>query len=212
MGKFSRMADTEARARTYHSCRKECEMVVEPQQTSLRAIAGAGDVYPHHSVCDATQPQVFQMIPALAAKVSKVLKICKKSERCDIVKPSKPKLPEFLPTFQSSISRMSSGEDADTAWHLALAPGHRVQSRDNFRATVRFVGKVDGATPEEGWIGIEWDAEGRGKHNGTAKGKRYFECRDGYGSFVRAETMLLEPTSFKVHNFVLSRRFALRTE
>lgn len=72
-----------------------------------------------------------------------------------------------------------------------------MQSRDNFRATVRYVGRVDGATPEEGWIGIEWDAEGRGKHNGTAKGKQYFECADGYGSFVRAETMLVEPTSFK---------------
>jgi dynactin complex subunit len=26
------------------------------------------------------------------------------------------------------------------------------------------------------WLGIEWDEEGQGKHNGTVDGVKYFEC------------------------------------
>ena len=43
------------------------------------------------------------------------------------------------------------------------------------RATVRFVGPVDGA--EGLWVGVEWDSPERGKHNGTVKGKQYFVTR-----------------------------------
>eukprot|EP00960_Hanusia_phi_P031375 749263-Hanusia_phi.AAC.10 len=76
--------------------------------------------------------------------------------------------------------------------------GDRVQSQDGFRATVRYVGSVTGATPEDGWVGLEWDVEGRGKHDGTYKGARYFECADGFGSFVRPDSVLANPLSFQV--------------
>ena len=41
----------------------------------------------------------------------------------------------------------------------------------NFK--VRWVGFVDGT--EGDWLGVEWDREGRGKHDGTHKGSTYFQ-------------------------------------
>lgn len=41
------------------------------------------------------------------------------------------------------------------------------------RGTVRWVGQVDGTDGE--WLGVEWDREGRGKHDGAHKGTTYFE-------------------------------------
>jgi len=38
---------------------------------------------------------------------------------------------------------------------MEFAVGDRVQSRDDYRATVMYVGSVAGATPEDGWVGIE---------------------------------------------------------
>ena len=38
---------------------------------------------------------------------------------------------------------------------LELQVGDRVQSRDDHRATVMYVGSVAGATPEEGWVGLQ---------------------------------------------------------
>lgn len=42
------------------------------------------------------------------------------------------------------------------------------------RATVRHVGTVDGQSGE--WVGLEWDNADRGKHDGSANGRRYFQC------------------------------------
>ena len=41
-----------------------------------------------------------------------------------------------------------------------------------FVLQVRWVGEVDGTEGE--WLGVEWDREGRGKHDGTHKGTTYF--------------------------------------
>ena len=38
---------------------------------------------------------------------------------------------------------------------------------------VRWVGEVDGTDGE--WLGVEWDSEGRGKHDGMHKGTTYFQ-------------------------------------
>ena len=43
------------------------------------------------------------------------------------------------------------------------------------RATVRYIGRVSGQSGE--WVGLEWDNELRGKHDGSVKGQRYFECK-----------------------------------
>ncbi|WFD36681.1 hypothetical protein MCUN1_003568 [Malassezia cuniculi] len=60
------------------------------------------------------------------------------------------------------------------------------------RGTVRYVGPLDG---DEVWFGIEWDTP-RGKHDGVAKGVRYFSCAPMHGSFVRASTQLITGSTF----------------
>lgn len=50
--------------------------------------------------------------------------------------------------------------------------------------SVRFLGKTQFS--EGLWAGIEYD-EPVGKNDGSVKGKRYFECKDRYGGFVKVE-------------------------
>jgi len=64
-------------------------------------------------------------------------------------------------------------------------PGVRIRIGGHAKATVRYVGPVDG---QEGcWVGLEWDDVSRGKHDGCYKGRRYFSCSHAgpVGSFVR---------------------------
>ena len=54
-----------------------------------------------------------------------------------------------------------------------LSVGVRLQiGRD--RATVRYVGPVDGQVGD--WVGLEWDDPARGKHDGSTGGRQYFLC------------------------------------
>jgi dynactin complex subunit len=41
--------------------------------------------------------------------------------------------------------------------------------------TVQYVGPVNGQGNKI-WLGVEWDNDLRGKHNGTYNGKEYFKC------------------------------------
>ena len=61
---------------------------------------------------------------------------------------------------------------------------------EGYRATVKYIGAIANAKPEEGWIGVEWDDASRGKHDGQAYGRRYFTTQPGRGSFVRAEKLV----------------------
>lgn len=47
-------------------------------------------------------------------------------------------------------------------------------SYDGVVCTVRYVGQVAGTTGA--WLGVEWDDPTRGKHDGSHKGVKYFEC------------------------------------
>lgn len=58
-----------------------------------------------------------------------------------------------------------------------MATTHHVGQRlsyDGALCTVRYVGEVAGTSAT--WLGVEWDDAGRGKHDGSHKGTRYFSC------------------------------------
>ena len=68
-----------------------------------------------------------------------------------------------------------------------------MKDAEGFRGTVKYRGPVS-STKNRGadneWLGIEWDREERGKHDGsvvTEDGslQRYFDCKMGFGSFVK---------------------------
>ena len=71
----------------------------------------------------------------------------------------------------------------------SLALGQRVVVHGRHRATVRYVGAVDG---HEGlWVGLEWDDPGRGKHDGSHDGKTYFVSSvPGAATFVRYASLV----------------------
>ena len=64
-----------------------------------------------------------------------------------------------------------------------LEVGARCEVEGGRRGQVKFVGKCEGL-PLGYWVGVQYD-EPVGKNDGSAKGRRYFECPPGYGAFVR---------------------------
>lgn len=48
-------------------------------------------------------------------------------------------------------------------------------SYDGLVCTVRYVGGVAGTSGT--WLGVEWDDPTRGKHDGSHKGVKYFQCK-----------------------------------
>ncbi|KAI1482556.1 hypothetical protein K445DRAFT_317855 [Daldinia sp. EC12] len=70
-------------------------------------------------------------------------------------------------------------------------------SYDGAVCTVRYVGEVSGTSGS--WLGVEWDDPGRGKHDGSHKGVRYFTCLSKSAtaaSFVRPTRPIEKPQSF----------------
>lgn len=54
--------------------------------------------------------------------------------------------------------------------------------------TVRYVGPVEGYAGD--WVGVDWDADGEGKHDGSHNGVRYFTARgQNTASFVRPHNL-----------------------
>lgn len=56
---------------------------------------------------------------------------------------------------------------------------------------IRYIGQLETDRKEnnkEEWIGIEL-YEPKGKHNGTLNGKKYFECEEKHGLFVKLEKL-----------------------
>jgi dynactin complex subunit len=84
-----------------------------------------------------------------------------------------------------------SGAHADTAATVPYFIGCRVQDKEGFKATVRYIGPVAAAKNKvETWLGVEWDFEMRGKHDGSCVDEKgdmhvYFKCKQGAGSFIK---------------------------
>jgi len=68
--------------------------------------------------------------------------------------------------------------------------GQRVHSLNDSRrvGTVKYVGDVEGYSGT--WIGVDWDQDGDGKHNGSVNGVFYFNGRSqSSASFVRSQNL-----------------------
>ena len=69
-----------------------------------------------------------------------------------------------------------------------VGPGSRILVKEDL-ATVRWGPGVLPSQGEDEWLGIEYDSEGKGKHDGihTTSGQRFFQCVTGKGSFVKVK-------------------------
>lgn len=50
----------------------------------------------------------------------------------------------------------------------------RIQIDDDY-ATIKYIGEIQGSAGQ--WLGVEWDNDTRGKHDGSRNGIVYFSCR-----------------------------------
>uniref|UniRef100_A0A1I7ZAT0 Tubulin-specific chaperone E n=1 Tax=Steinernema glaseri TaxID=37863 RepID=A0A1I7ZAT0_9BILA len=80
-----------------------------------------------------------------------------------------------------------SGTASDPDNQKSLAIGDFVKL-DRAVGEVRYIGSVDGYAGE--WVGVDWLNGTRGKHDGTVKGRKYFNTRlPTSGSLVRASKL-----------------------
>ncbi|KAK2747180.1 hypothetical protein FQN55_005175 [Onygenales sp. PD_40] len=68
-----------------------------------------------------------------------------------------------------------------------LSPGQVIVLSDGRQAIVRYVGLTEFSTGD--WVGVELEEE-TGKNNGSVQGKQYFDCKSGYGMFVRPSAVV----------------------
>ncbi|KAI7865227.1 CAP Gly-rich domain-containing protein [Mucor mucedo] len=71
--------------------------------------------------------------------------------------------------------------------------GSRVFVNNELSGTVRFIGTTSFQTGK--WVGVELD-EALGKNSGVVQGKRYFDCKNNHGVFIRpASVKVIETAS-----------------
>eukprot|EP00439_Symbiodinium_sp_Y106_P054605 s3282_g7.t1 len=95
------------------------------------------------------------------------------------------------------VTWRSAAKPADNRLWGCSYLGDRVQihgnvsppaSQEALLGTVRFVGDLEAAFAPGDWVGVELDRQ-VGKHNGSVKGRTYFECEPGHGLFVRPHSL-----------------------
>ncbi|KFZ57662.1 Kinesin-like KIF13A, partial [Podiceps cristatus] len=86
------------------------------------------------------------------------------------------------------------GASADQAHVLPswVAVGEQVCVGSNKMGTVRYIGTVDFSAGI--WVGVELNVQ-LGKHDGTVKGREYFQCKPRHGVFVRPGRLSKAPAS-----------------
>lgn len=90
--------------------------------------------------------------------------------------------------MQASDSGESTRKTSES--DVGFRVGQRVSSVSDTRriGTVKYVGAVEGYSGT--WVGVDWDNDGEGKHDGSHNGIKYFEARGHEtASFVRPQNL-----------------------
>lgn len=85
---------------------------------------------------------------------------------------------------QDSKKQITEDSMKDVCPNVKVGDRCQVQPGEK-RGIVKFVGQAETLAPGF-WIGVQYD-EPLGKHDGTVKGKRYFECPPLHGAMVRPD-------------------------
>jgi dynactin 1 len=65
--------------------------------------------------------------------------------------------------------------------------GQTIESKDGKKGIVQYIGPLHLAAGT--WIGLQLP-DPSGKNDGSVQGERYFECKPGYGIFLRKESVV----------------------
>jgi dynactin 1 len=65
--------------------------------------------------------------------------------------------------------------------------GQTIESKDGKKGIVQYIGPLHLAAGT--WIGLQLP-DATGKNDGSVQGERYFECKPGYGIFLRKESVV----------------------
>jgi len=86
-------------------------------------------------------------------------------------------------TSPANVARNSVVDPSvDKTCKLGIAIGTKVMVYSQFEAIVKYVGPVDYCKRKEKlYVGVETVHEEHGVNDGVIKGRRYFECKQGYG-------------------------------
>jgi len=182
---------------------KGVQVADDMQDEKLLGYYGCKDDYTIHVVD--LQPQTAAAHVENFDDVSKVEKFTISEEayskRTDNVRAFKEKMidqqkAELLQQGIVPAEALHDDSYKEAAAHIHV--GNRAKCSPGDRlGTVRYVGRVEGLRPGY-WVGVEFD-EPVGKGDGTAKARRYFECRPLYGSFLRPDQ--LEVGDFPAEEF-----------
>ncbi|KAL3276648.1 hypothetical protein HHI36_012020 [Cryptolaemus montrouzieri] len=95
----------------------------------------------------------------------------------------KNKLGQYNDDFRKKKEKLEA-EEKDLVEKINVGSRCKVtiQNSSPRLGTIKYKGTVE--TLQGYWIGVHYD-EPLGKHNGSFKGKQYFECPDKYGAFVK---------------------------